>query len=136
MRRHGTKKQEEAEVNVTPMLDIVFIMLIFFIVTASFVREKGLDVTRPPETPDIPKISEKAILIQINDNDDVFVNRRQVDVRAVRANVERLRAENPKSTVVIQTGRRASTGMLVDVMDQAKQAKASITIAPLEEQGT
>jgi len=136
MKRHGGREQEEAEVNMTPMLDIVFIMLIFFIVTASFVRESGLDVTRPdtPENENQPK--ERAILIQINDQNDVYVNRRIVDVRAVRANVERMRAENPKSTVVIQSGRRASTGVLIDVMDQAKQAKATITVAPLEDTET
>lgn len=133
-RKRFTAKKEEAQVNITPLLDIVFILLIFFIVTATFIRESGIDVTRPdtPDEPDQPR--ERAILVQINNNNDIYIQRRVVDVRAVRANIERLRAENPKSPVIIQTQREAETGILVDVLDQAILANAPVSIAPLEDQ--
>ncbi len=132
-RKHFTAKKEEAQVNITPLLDIVFILLIFFIVTATFIRESGIDVTRPdtPDEPDQP--GERAILVQINNNNDIYIQRRIVDVRAVRANIERLRAENPKSPVIIQTQREAETGILVNVLDQAILANAPVSIAPLED---
>ncbi len=132
MKRHRRNEKDEAEVNMTPMLDIVFIMLIFFIVTATFIRESGLDVSRPDDDEEEQKKSEQAILIQINEENDIYINRRIVDLRAVRANVERLRAENPKSPVVIQTERGARMGILVEIMDQALEAKAPVSIAPLE----
>ncbi|MFQ5347038.1 MAG: ExbD/TolR family protein [Rhodothalassiaceae bacterium] len=120
--RKFSKVEEEAEINMTPMLDIVFIMLIFFIVTASFVRESGLDVNKPPPTPDQPKKNEKNILIQIDANNRVFVNLRPVDIASVRANVERLHAENPKAVVVIQPAHDAHAEMVVRAYDQAREA--------------
>lgn len=134
MRRRRGNEIDEAEVNMTPMLDIVFIMLIFFIVTATFIRESGLDVSRPDDQEEEQQKAERAILIQIDEKNDIYVNRRIVDLRAVRANVERLRAENPKSPVVIQTARRARMGILVDVMDQARQAKAPVSLIPMEDE--
>ncbi len=133
MRRRRGNEIDEAEVNMTPMLDIVFIMLIFFIVTATFIRESGLDVSRPDDQEEEQQKAERAILIQIDEKNDIYVNRRIVDLRAVRANVERLRAENPKSPVVIQTARRARMGILVEVMDQARQAKAPVSLVPMED---
>lgn len=112
---------EDNEINLTPMLDVVFIMLIFFIVTASFVKEAGIEVNRP----DAPTatVQEKAnILIAINEANQIWIDRRQVDPRAVRANIERLRAENPEGSVVIQADRRAFTETLVTVMDAAREA--------------
>jgi len=118
----------------TPMLDIVFIMLIFFIVTATFIRETGLDVTRPEDQQEEQEQdTARPILIQINKTNDIYVDRRVIDVRSVRANVERKLAENPKSAVIIQAERGARTGILVDVMDQARQANAPVSIAPLQE---
>ncbi len=134
MRRRRGNEIEEAEVNMTPMLDIVFIMLIFFIVTATFIRESGLDVSRPDDNEEEQQKSERAILIQIDEQSDIYINRRIVDLRAVRANVERLRAENPKSPVVIQTARRARMGILVEVMDQARQAKAPVSLIPMDDE--
>lgn len=112
---------EDNEINLTPMLDVVFIMLIFFIVTASFVKEAGIEVNRP----DAPTatVQEKAnILIAINEANQIWIDRRQVDPRAVRANIERLRAENPEGSVVIQADKRAFTETLVTVMDAAREA--------------
>ena len=114
-------QQEESEINITPMLDVVFIMLIFFIVTASFVKEAGIDGNRPAAQTAQKK--EKAnILIAISANNEIWIDRRQVDPRAVRANIERLHAENPQGTVVIQADKEAKTETLIQVMDSARQA--------------
>ncbi len=113
--------EQEATVDITPMLDVVFIMLIFFIVTATFVKESGIEVDRPQATTAV--VQEKAnILIAIDAQDKVWVNRREVDLRAVRPNIERLHAENPKGTVVIQADRDSRNEILVKVMDASRQA--------------
>ena len=116
----------------TPMLDIVFIMLIFFIVTASFVKESGLDVTRPDAETAV-KQNRVGILIAIGENNEIYINRRQIDLAAVRANVERLHAENPQGGAVIQADEKAATGVLVEIMDQVRLAGvAAISIAAEE----
>ena len=89
-----TQVEEESEINITPMLDVVFIMLIFFIVTATFVKEAGIDVNRPDATTAVKKESAN-ILIAIGANNDIWIDRRMIDIRAVRPNIERLHAENP-----------------------------------------
>ena len=112
---------DESTVDITPMLDVVFIMLIFFIVTATFIKEAGIDVDKPEAATAV--VQEKAsILIAIDANDQVWINRRQVDVRSVRSIVERLHAENPKGTVVIQADRESRNDMLVRVMDASRRA--------------
>ncbi len=112
---------EDSEVNLTPMLDVVFIMLIFFIVTASFVKESGIEISRPGASTATRK--EKGnILIAITANDQIWMDRRQVDPRALRANIERMHAENPLGAVVIQADKDAKTGLLVKVMDAARSA--------------
>lgn len=121
MRKSRRREQEESEVNLTPMLDVVFIMLIFFIVTASFVKEAGIDVTRPPAATAERK-ERGNILIAITENDQVWMDRRQVDPRALRANIERLHAENPGGSVVIQADTKSRNGLLVQVMDAARLA--------------
>jgi biopolymer transport protein ExbD len=114
-------EEEEQEINITPMLDVVFIMLIFFIVTASFVKEAGIEVNKPEAQTSQPK--EKAnILVAIDASGQIWIDRRQVDPRAVRANIERLHAENPQGTVIIQADRDSRTGVLVQVMDATRQA--------------
>ena len=136
MRKHLPQigvDEEENEINLTPMLDVVFIMLIFFIVTASFVKEIGLDVNRPDAPTTEVKPEDANILVAIDANDDVFINRRLVDPRAVRANIERLHAENPQGSVVIQASKRSTNKMLVTVMDASRQAGVySISIADNE----
>ena len=115
------QEEEESEINITPMLDVVFIMLIFFIVTASFVKEAGIDVNRPDAESAVRQ--ERAnILIAISENNEIWIDQRQVDPRALRANIERLRAENPEGSVVIQADRKAITETLILVMDSARQA--------------
>ena len=123
MRRFGSvaAEDDEQEINITPMLDVTFIMLIFFIVTASFVKEAGIDVNKPEAQTSQPK--EKAnILIAIDASGGIWIDRRKVDPRAVRANIERLHAENPQGTVVIQADEDAKTKVLVEVMDAARLA--------------
>jgi len=121
MRRRRERRKTESEVNLTPMLDVVFIMLIFFIVTASFVKESGIDISRPGASTAVRK-ERGNILIAISANDQIWMNRRQVDPRALRANIERAHAENPQGAVVIQADKAAKTGFLVQVMDAAREA--------------
>jgi biopolymer transport protein ExbD len=119
-RRRGAES-DESEVNLTPMLDVVFIMLIFFIVTASFVKESGIDISRPAAATAVRK-ERGNILVAITAKNTIWIDRRQVDPRALRANIERLRAENPQGAVVIQADRDSKNHLLVDVMDAARLA--------------
>ncbi|NCF73373.1 MAG: biopolymer transporter ExbD [Gammaproteobacteria bacterium] len=113
---------EGDEINLTPMLDVVFIMLIFFIVTASFIKEAGIDVNRPDAPVTESKPEDANILVIINSNDEIWIDRRMIDPRAVRANIERLHAENPKGSVVIQANKKSTNKMLVWVMDSSRSA--------------
>ena len=132
MRRKRVRQEEDANIDITPMLDIVFIMLIFFIVTATFVKESGIDVTRPDAETAV-KQNRVAILIAIRDNNEIWINRRKVDLASVRANVEKLHAENPQGGAVIQADREAETGVLVEIMDQVRLAGVgAISIAAEE----
>jgi len=116
------QSDEGEEINLTPMLDVVFIMLIFFIVTASFIKEAGIDVNRPdaPVTEVTPE--DANILIQIRANDEIWIDRRMIDPRAVRANIQRLHAENPQSSVVIMPNKKSTNKMLVTIMDASRSA--------------
>ncbi|MCB1586199.1 MAG: biopolymer transporter ExbD [Xanthomonadales bacterium] len=126
-RRHF--HEDEAEINITPMLDVVFIMLIFFIVTTSFVKETGVSVNRP-QASTAQKVEKGNILIAIKDNGQIWINKREVDIRAVRAVVEKMHAENPEGSAVIIADKGSRTGDLVTVMDQIKAAKVEkISIA-------
>ncbi len=132
MRRRLKRHDEEAEINITPMLDIVFIMLIFFIVTTSFVKEFGVDLSRPSnEPPKDQKLSE-VIAIRISDTGQVSIKGRPTDIRAVRANIESGLAVQPDAAVVIAADRNADAGILVRVVDQARVAGASkVSLAAL-----
>ena len=110
------------EINLTPMLDVVFIMLIFFIVTASFIKEAGIDVNRPDAPVTETKPEDANILVVITANDEIWIDRRIIDPRAVRANIQRLHAENPKGSVVIQANKKSTNKMLVWVMDSSRSA--------------
>ena len=124
MRKRRETGEEESEVNLTPMLDVVFIMLIFFIVTASFVKEAGVDVIRPPAQTAIAK-DKGNILIAITENGQIWIDRRQVDPRSLRSNIERLHGENPQGAIVIQADQKSQNHLLVAVMDAAKAAGVS-----------
>jgi len=112
---------DEAEINITPMLDVVFIMLIFFIVTTSFVKETGVEISRPSSS-QAKEVKKGNILVAIKDDGAIWINKQQVDIRAVRSRVEKMHAENPEANAVIIADRGSRTGDLVEVMDQIKSA--------------
>ena len=114
-------EEEESSIDLTPMLDVVFIMLIFFIVTASFVKESGIDVNRP-DAETAQKKERANVLVAIDERNQIWIEKRQIDPRAVRANIERLHAENPQGSVVIQADKNSKNERLVQVMDAARQA--------------
>ena len=123
---------EDSAIDMTPMLDVVFIMLIFFIVTASFVKEAGIEVNRP-DAQTATKQDRANILIAIDKNGAIWINRRKVEVDQVRANIERLHAENPQGSVVIQADQDANVKRLVAVMDASRQAGVyNVSIAAQE----
>ena len=125
---------DEAEVDLTPMLDVVFIMLIFFIVTASFVKESGIDINRP-DASTAEKQERGNILVAITESGQLWIDKRQVDPRALRANIERLKAENPEGAVVIQADKNSKNGLLVTVMDAAREAGIeNVSIAASEKE--
>lgn len=115
------QQEEESGIDLTPMLDVVFIMLIFFIVTASFIKEAGIEVNRP-DAQTATKQDRANILIAITDKGEIWIDRRRVDIRNVRANIERLHAENPQGSVVIQADEKSTNDKLVAVMDAARLA--------------
>ncbi|MBU2707493.1 biopolymer transporter ExbD [Zooshikella marina] len=130
--RHVSSDADESGIDLTPMLDVVFIMLIFFIVTSSFVRESGVTVSRP-EAQTAQAQPAGAILVAIKPSGDIWIDKRQVDIRRVRAHIERLKAEIPEVSAVIQADRDARTGILINVMDQIKLAGISqIAVATVQ----
>ncbi len=121
MRRQRGRETDESEINLTPMLDVVFIMLIFFIVTASFVKESGIDVNRP-DAATAEKKERGNILIAITEDGQFWIDKRQVDPRALQANIERMHAENPQGAVVIQADEDSRNKHVVRAMDAARLA--------------
>jgi len=128
MGKRRSASDDEASIDLTPMLDVVFIMLIFFIVTASFVKEAGIDVNRPDASTAERKQAGN-ILVAITDGGQIWMDGRQIDPRALRANIERLHAENPQGTVVVQADKNSKNGLLVTVMDAARQVGIEVSIA-------
>ena len=112
---------EEAEINITPMLDVVFIMLIFFIVTTSFTKETGITIIKP-EAAQAVSLQNGTILIGVRPNGDIWMARRQIELREVRQMVERARAENPEGSVVIVADKGSRIGTVTRVMDQVRLA--------------
>lgn len=111
--------EEEEDVNVTPLLDIVFIMLIFFIVTSTFVKEPGIEVDRP-EAVSATDRKLAAIIVAISANDEIWINKERVELEEVRAVVEQLRRENPRGTAVVQADAESKTRLLVEVVTQIR----------------
>ena len=121
MKRLYQQNDDESAIDITPMLDIVFIMLIFFVVTTSFVKESGIDVNRPSASTAERK-ETGSILVAISMDNVVWIDKRRVDPDAIRPNIERLHAENPEGAVVIQADKASTSGLLVKVMDQIRLA--------------
>ena len=121
-RRKAIIGEETEEIDLTPMLDVVFIMLIFFIVTATFVKEIGSDVNSPDKNQNVKDADKQSIVVQITNRDRIRIRGRDIDFRAVRANIERLHAENPDAPVVVQPHPDSTTETMIHVMDSARQA--------------
>lgn len=125
MKRLGTgKKEEETDIDITPMLDVVFIMLIFFIVTASFVKESGIGLNKPadsnePPNPDAPP----PIVVSINNLSEIRIDDRLVDYRAVKPTIIRMRAESPDSSVIVKVDPKAKTKSIIEAVDGIRDAK-------------
>lgn len=116
-------QRRAAELNMAPLIDMVFILLIFFLVTTSFVKETGIEVTRPTAATAVSQ-SKVTIMIGIDPANHIFMDHREIDPRAVRANVERALAENPEGAVVVVADRASSTGTAIEVMDGCRMAGA------------
>ncbi len=128
-------KKNNLELNIAPLIDMVFILLIFFLVTTSFVKETGVDISRPASSTAVTKTGT-TILIGITRDSTIHMDKREIDVRAVRANVERALAENPESLVVIVADKESLTGLVINVMDNCKLAGAeNVSLAASLPQG-
>ncbi len=112
--------EDESVIDLTPMLDVVFILLIFFIVTATFIKEAGIEVNRPDANTADQK-DNTTVLVAINADNSIWIDKRRVDIRSVRANIERLHAENPEGGVVIQADELASVKTFTMVLDAARE---------------
>jgi len=136
MRRRGTHQDDGAEVNVTPLLDIVFIMLIFFIVTATFVREQGIDVRTPEDTPDDPNdVPPPALLLSVQEDGFVRVNRvRLIDPFSTTPVVEEFTAREPNGVVLVSAAPGSEAGIAVIVMDQARAGGAAAVSLTLSQE--
>lgn len=127
------EQEEEAEINMTPMLDVVFIMLIFFIVSTSFVRESGIEIERPAaESSDSQ--NKAAVMIALTESADIWMDRQPIDIRMVRPTVERLKAEQTDLQVVVQADEKSSTGHLVKLLDQLRMANVPYVVATSKSQ--
>ena len=114
-------EEESEEINLTPMLDVVFIMLIFFIVTATFIKEAGIQVDRP-DTVTADAQEDASILIAISANDAIWVDKQERDSRELRGIIERLHSENPKGSLVIQADENSTNETLIQILEAAKAA--------------
>jgi biopolymer transport protein ExbD len=121
-------QQDEAEVNMTPMLDIVFIMLIFFIVSTSFVRESGIEIERPIAESSATQ-TKTAVLIALSDREEIWLDKKVVDLRMVRPALERMKIEQSELNVIVQADESSSTGSLVNLVDQIRLAGIPFTVA-------
>ncbi|MEE2567374.1 ExbD/TolR family protein [Hyphobacterium marinum] len=135
MRRRTRRAADQADVNMTPMLDIVFILLIFFIVTATFLQEQGLDMVPPPPSPDQPEEQNVVILVQVDEESRVFVNQRLTSADRVLAAVARIRAEEPNSAVLIQPNNEAELGIIVGIWDEMRVNEIPVSIQRQREAG-
>ncbi len=128
MGRKRIREEEEAMIDMTPMLDIVFIMLIFFIVTTSFVKEAGIEVNKP-KAANQTKQKSANIFIAVKDTGDIWLDKRRVDIELVGSTIEKLLAEQPTDVIIIQADKNAKHGDVVEVMDAIKEAGSSLRIS-------
>ena len=130
MRLHSEEDDANGvTVDLTPLIDMVFILLLFFIVTSSFVKESGIEVNRPSAR-SAERQEKGNIIIAVSKNGEIWIDRRKVDMNALRANVERLHAENPEGAVIIAADQESQTGLVIRALDQVRLAGvANVSIA-------
>ncbi len=131
-KRHAAQQEDESDIDLTPMLDVVFIMLIFFIVTASFIKEAGLEIERPDSTsstPPPPSSENQNVLIRVTAASDIEIDGRRVDVRSVRSVIQRKLAENPKGSIIINAHPEARADVYTRITDSAQQAKPGVPVS-------
>ena len=123
MRKIARRQEGDgAEIDLTPMLDVVFIMLIFFIVVASFIKEAGVEINRPDDNQQTDPNDSVSVLVEVAADNQIWMENRRVDIRAVRANIQRMLAEDPEAPVTIKVEKGAEAGIVVDVADAAREA--------------
>lgn len=133
-KKHRRVIEDETEVDMTPMLDIVFIMLIFFIVTTSFIKEAGIEINRPNKNQsEAPPNPTSPIVIRISDTNDVTIGLSLIEVAQVEARVSAALAKKPKAAVVVMAAEKARTGTVVGVVDAVKKAGiAQVTVTKMK----
>ncbi|MCP4210755.1 MAG: biopolymer transporter ExbD [Halieaceae bacterium] len=131
-KRNRQAEADEAQIDLTPMLDVVFIMLIFFIVVATFLKEAGLDTNRPDSNQNPPETDATSIVVTITGDDQIWMENRRIDIRAVRANIARLLASDPEQGFSVKTEAGASNKTLAAVVDQAREAGINQVLWPSE----
>ena len=132
-KRNREAGADEAQIDLTPMLDVVFIMLIFFIVVASFLKEAGIEVNRPDSNQNPPESDATSIVVTITGDDQIWMENRRIDIRAVRANIARMLAGDPEQSFTVKTESGASAGTLLAVGDAAREAGVKQVNWPAEE---
>jgi len=135
MRRLGRAvEEEESNIDLTPMLDVVFIMLIFFIVTAAFINERGVEVDRPDQSTDTPPpdSDNPNIVINVSESDQITIDGNVVDIRAVRARIQQKKAENPEAMVILVSNGKATSGNVVRITDEALSVDPNIRVALIQ----
>ncbi len=133
-KRNREADADEAQIDLTPMLDVVFIMLIFFIVVASFLKEAGIEVNRPEANNNPPDPDITSIAVTITGDDQIWMENRRIDIRAARANIARLLATDPEQGFTVKTEPGASAGVLLEVADAAREAGVKQVNWPAEEE--
>lgn len=118
---HTEQDSSAANVNLTPLIDVVFILLIFFLVTASFTKEAGIEVNRPTAQTAVRQ-ERGNLIIAISKDGEIWIDNQKVDIRTIRAHIEQLHAQNPEGTVIILADRDTRTGATVEVLDQVRLA--------------
>lgn len=133
-KRNREADADEAQIDLTPMLDVVFIMLIFFIVVASFLKEAGIEVNRPEANNNPPDTDATSIAVTITGDDQIWMENRRIDIRAARANIARLLASDPEQSFTVKTEPGATAGALIEVADAAQEAGVKQVNWPAEEE--
>lgn len=132
-KRNREADADEAQIDLTPMLDVVFIMLIFFIVVASFLKEAGIEMNRPDANNNPPDTDAVSIVVTITGDNQIWMENRRIDIRAVRANIARILASDPEAGFTVKTEKGASAGTLLEVGDAAREAGVKQVNWPAEE---